>query len=371
VAIARVRRRHWGVLASFLLLALAPVLVSAWYLFTRAVDQYASVVAFSVRSEETGSAIEFLGGLSELSGSSSSDTDILYEYMQSQKLVAEIDAELDLRMIWSRPESDPVFSYAAPGAIEDLLDHWERMVRIYYDSGTGLIRVRTLAFRPEDATAIAEAIFAKSSSMINALSDIAREDAIRYAKAELETSVERLRLARQILTEFRNRNQIVDPSVDLASQAGLLGTLQVQLVEALIELDLLRETTRSGDPRIDQFERRVAVIEARIRTERRKLGFGDDSDRGEVLATLVGRYEGLIVDREFAEQTYTSSLAAYDAALAEARRQSRYLAAHVQPTMAEKSEYPQRWLLLGLITLFLFLSWSILVMVYYSIRDRR
>ena len=55
-----------------------PALVTAFYLWTRAADQYASDVAFSVRTEEKGSAIELLGGITELSGSSSSDTDILY-----------------------------------------------------------------------------------------------------------------------------------------------------------------------------------------------------------------------------------------------------------------------------------------------------
>ena len=356
-----------------MLLVLTPVLVSALYLYTRAADQYASTVAFSVRSEEAGTAIEIFGGVTNLGGSnsSSSDTDILYEYIQSQELVSEIDARLDLRSIWSRPGDDPVFAFRAPGTIEDLLDHWGRMVRIHYDSGTGLMEIRALAFTPDDATAIARAIFDESSRMINQLSDIAREDTIRYAREELETAVERLRTARQELTRFRNRNQIVDPAVDLQSQAGLLGSLQEQLATTLIDLDLVRETARQGDPRIAQYERRVAVIEQRIAAERRKMGFGEGTDRGEVLATLVGEFEGLVVDREFAEQTYTAALASYDSALAEARRQSRYLAAHVLPTTAEKSEYPQRELLLGLVALFLFLGWSVLVLIYYAIRDRR
>ncbi|GGH40932.1 capsular polysaccharide transport system permease protein [Cribrihabitans marinus] len=343
------------------------------YLYTRATDQYASTVAFSVRSEDAGTAIEIFGGVTNLGGSnsSSSDTDILYEYIQSQELVSEIDARLDLRRIWSRPVDDPVFAFHAPGTIEDLLDHWGRMVRIHYDSGTGLMEIRALAFSPDEATAIARAIFDESSRMINQLSDIAREDTIRYAREELETAVERLRAARQELTRFRNRNQIVDPAVDLQSQAGLLGSLQEQLATTLIDLDLVRETARAGDPRIAQYERRVAVIEERIAAERRKMGFGEGTDRGEVLATLVGEFEGLVVDREFAEQTYTAALASYDSALAEARRQSRYLAAHVLPTTAEKSEYPQRELLLGLVALFLFLGWSVLVLIYYAIRDRR
>ena len=54
----------------------------------------------------------------------------------------------------------------------------------------------------------------------------------------------------------------------------------------------------------------------------------------------------------------------------EARRQSRYLAAHVQPTLAQKAEYPERGWIIGLVAVFSLLSWGIVSLVYYSLRDR-
>ena len=88
-------------------------------------------------------------------------------------------------------------------------------------------------------------------------------------------------------------------------------------------------------------------------------------------ADLVGEYERLQVDREFAEQAYTTALAAFDGARNEARRQSRYLAAHVRPTLAESSEYPDRPVKLVTIVVFAFLIWSVVILVAYSLRDRR
>jgi len=372
---SRLKRRHVSVMVSFAVLVLLPLAVTGWYLWTRAADQYASHVGFSVRTEEAGSAIESMLGPLNLSGSSTADTDILYEFIQSQGLVATIDRTIDLRAIWSKadPDIDPIFAYRPPGTIEDLVAHWGRKVKIYYDGGTGLIEVMALAFTPEDAQLVAERVFVESSAMINELSAIAREDAIRYARDELEGAVERLKTAREALTQFRNRTQIVDPTVDLQGQAGLLNTLNQQLAQALIELDLLRETTRENDPRIAQAERRIRVIEDRIAEERKKLGFGGGAagEDADAFATLVGEYERLAVDREFAEQAYQAALAAYDAAQAEARRQSRYLAAHVRPTLSERAGYPQRGTILGIVALLLVLVWSILVLVAYSIRDRR
>lgn len=374
--VARPRRRHWLVVLSFVFMVLLPSALAGFYLWSRAADQYASYVGFSVRTEEVSSAIELLGGMTQLSGSSSSDTDILYKYLQSQELVAKLDRELDLRAIWSKadPAVDPVFAYHPPGTIEDLTEYWGRMVKVYYDSASGLLDLRVNAFTPEDATMVARAIFRESSNMINALSTIAREDALRYAREELAEAVERLKVARRTVTEFRNLNQLVDPRANIQGQMNLINTLQNQLAAALIELDLLSGTAGSNDPRALQTQRKIDVIQNRIEQERRKLG--DSAAPGEAsgpegYAELIGEYESLAVDREFAEQSYRAALAAYDAAQAEARRQNRYLAAHVKPTTAERAEYPQRLMQLGLISLFLFLAWAIIVLVAYSLKDRR
>lgn len=365
--------RHYIVLSSLLIVVVLPTLVAAWFLWARAADQYASNLGFSVRREEAGSAIELLGGITALSGSSSSDTDILYKFLQSQDLVRRIDEQLDLKGIWSHPAAahDIIFGYDPEGTIEDLISHWKRMVKINYDSSSGLIDLRVLSFTPEDSRQIAETIFRESSAMINDLSAIAREDAIRFARADLSEAEERLKTAREVMTEFRNRTQIVDPAIDTQGQMSLVNTLQAQLAEAMIELDLLRETTRDSDPRIESATRRIRVIEFRIAAERQKLGIGTETGAGNAFADLVGEYERLIVDREFAERAYTAALAGYDAALAEARRQSRYLAAHVRPTLAEKAEYPERMIILTVTGLFLFLIWSVIVLVGYSLRDRR
>lgn len=372
VARAGMKLRHFGLLGSFIAAVVLPTVVALVYLMAVARDQYTSSVGFAVRSEEISSALGLLGGLSSLSGASSSDTDILYQFIRSQELVQQVDTQLDLRKIYSRPGFDPVFAFDPSGSVEDLTDYWQRMVKVFYDSGTGLIELRVHAFDPDDAKAVADAIFADSAEMINALSAAARQDATRYAREELDRATERLSAARIALTEFRSRTQIVDPTADIQSQMGLLNTLQQQQAAAMIELSLLRETARPGDPRIEQGERRIAVIEAMIETERRKFGVGTNSATGEEdFSTLVGEFEKLTVEREFAERAYIVALTAFDNAQAEAQRKSRYLAAYTGPTRAEEALYPQRLVLTSLIFAFSLLLWSIGLLIYYSVRDRR
>lgn len=377
VAHAKVRPRHRALMFSFMLLVLLPIIVSAWYLWARAADQYASTVGFSVRREEVSSTMDLLGGLMGLSASSSSDTDILYEFLQSQKLVSDMQANVGLRQMWSRPENDPVFSFNPEGSIEDLVSYWQRMVRISYDGNSGLIEVRVLAFDPDDATKIAQALFDESSNMINELSAIAREDAIRYAREELESAQIRLKDAREKIRGFRIKYQLVDPSTNIQSLAGLLGSLQNQLAEAQIELNLLTDSVPTADPRRLQAQRRITVIETLIAAERGKVGLGtsasvQNSDvQDDEYAAILSEYESLTMDLEFSERAYLTALASYDAAQAEAPRKTRYLAAHIMPTSAEMSRFPERLTYFGLITLFLTLTWAISALVVYSLKDRK
>ncbi|MCL6285259.1 sugar transporter [Ruegeria sp. 2012CJ41-6] len=371
---AQMRSRHRGVILSFVLMVLVPLAVLIFYLWNVAEDQYSSTAGFTVRSEEASPATDMLGGLVQLTGGSvASDGDILYEYIQSQDLVREIDRRVDLRAHYGQywPQ-DFLFSIRPDASLEDLIRYWQRMVRISYDQSSGLVEVRVLAFDRETAQRIAQEIVDLSQSLVNDLSTQARADAMGYAMEDVAEAEERLKSAREALTQFRTRTQIVDPAADIQSRLGVMANLQQQLAESLIEYDLLRETVSSSDPRVTTAERRIAVIRERIAIERQT--FASDSTEtgavGEDYPSLIAEYESLSVDREFAEETYRVALAALDLARDNAARKSRYLATYIRPTLAEDSEFPQRFVLTGLAALLLLLFWSILALIYYSIRDR-
>ncbi|HUF56306.1 MAG TPA: sugar transporter, partial [Thermohalobaculum sp.] len=172
--------------------------------------------------------------------------------------------------------------------------------------------------------------------------------------------------------------QMVDPEVELEGQMMVVNTLQGKLAEARIERELLETEQRTGAKadirqgvKVAEADRRINVLERRLQQERQKFGIADAGLAGEGYAPLVAEFERLSLDREYAEQTYLSAFSAYNNALAEAQRQSRYLAAYERPTLSQKAEYPQRPTLVALTTLFLLLGWSILSLIYYSLRERR
>ena len=123
------------------------------------------------------------------------------------------------------------------------------------------------------------------------------------------------------------------------------------------------------DPRLEEIDQRINVIKDRIADER--ANFSDNSKTAVNYSNLISEFEGLIVDREYAETTYIAALAAYDSALTEAKRKSRYLASYIEPTLAEKPEYPDRQIATIMIALGLFLTWFASLLIFYSVKDKR
>jgi len=370
--LARLKRRHSALFMSFVVVVLIPLALVVTYLHVFAQDLYASNTGFTVRSDEGASASELMGGLSALvGGGSSSDTDVLYAFIHSQQIVERVQAELDLRTHYAQFwDTDPVFSIWPDATIEDLLWFWSRVVIVSYDKNSGLMDLQVRAHDAEYAQRVAQMIVAESEAMINALNEKARRDSMANAARDLEESLARLRAAREDMAAFRARTQIVDPQADIAGRMGVINGLQQGLAQALVEYDLLLQTTPDNDPRLRQAERRIEVIRQRITEERRNFATQDVTVFDTDYPRLIAQFESLMVNQEFAERTYTAALEALDVARSNAARQRLYLATYIRPTLAQRAEYPQRTSLILLAGAFLLLGWSVLALIYYSLRDR-
>ena len=370
---ARFKPRHRGLLLSMAFVIALPVLTVAVYMTFFARPQFASEVGFTIRQEETGSASDLMGGLSGLLGSPVlSNADLLFEYVQSQELVQQISQEFDLLDHYSSTWPwDPVFSIWPSASIENLHWFWNRMSRITYSKSSGLMLLQIRARDPQSAQQLAQLVVSQSERMINSLNETARRDTMRNAELDMQAALDRLRSAREALARFRARTQILDPQADIQGRMGVLNVLQQQLAEALVEYDLLlTQGENTNDPRLGQLDRRVDVIRNRIEEERRIFTQQNVTVDETDYPSLLAQYESLLVDQAFAEATYKAALTAADAARSNADRQSLYLANFIKPGLAQSAQYPQSLLIIFLTAVFATLAWSVMALIYYSLRDR-
>ena len=371
---AKPKARHWAVGLSFLLAVILPSAAAVGYLYGVAADQYASRVSFSIRGNENTGPISFLGALSQTVTVGGTDAEIVYDFVRSQQMVEAALSALPLEDIYNRPEQDVVFRLGVGRPVEDVVDYWNWMTSVSFDGTSGIVHFEARAFDPESARAIAAFVLDESTRIVNETSAQAREDAVSVARTVLNQAEDRLREVRRQIRAFRDVEQELDPSENARAALGLMATLRQQRAEAQVELDSYLSLVGPAGPRAPALRQRIDSLEQRIEEERQRLGAGADgpsTEHARLFSDLMGDYEELMVELEFAQNAYVSALSSFEQAQVEARRQTRVLSPHSRPTLSVEAQYPQRALTSLAVFIVLSVAWSVGLLIAYNIRDRR
>jgi capsular polysaccharide transport system permease protein len=379
--LSRLKPRRLLVPMSFALVVALPSVVAAVYLFFIAADQYDSSVSFTIRSLSPASAAGGVLGMltSNVSGTTTSDSYILINYLQSQQGVEDIDKQVNLRQVFNRNGADWFFRLGKDAPIEDLVRYWNRMVGANFEASTGIISIDVKAFSAPDAQRVAQAILNRSLTVITALSKQAREDAVSFAKNEVARAEMRLKFADREVQNFRNSSQEIDPSANVKVAMEVIGSLQKSLTEARAEQRQLSGYLNKNSPALQLLSSKIASLEKQLAEEQKVLGTGNSvggtaghpaSSPSATLSAKVGRYQELLVEQGFAQKAYTTALGGLEKAEVEAAAHDRFLATFVTPTMAQTSEYPRRIVYSLVVFGGLLILWGSTVLIVYNIRDR-
>ncbi|TCO80320.1 capsular polysaccharide transport system permease protein [Plasticicumulans lactativorans] len=344
-----------------------PTLLAVLFYGLLAADRYVAEARIAVRGSQA-VVPDLLGALGvPAQGGAAADALVVQDYVRSREAVEALQQGVDLRAIFNRPEAD-WFTRLAPGEpIEDVVKYWGKRVEVNFDATSGITTLQVAAFRPEDAVRVAQAVVDASESLVNRLSERARKDAVAYAEEEVRYAQGRVSEARTALTHFREQRQSLDPARSAEARLGIIAELEGELAKSQAELAAARAYLKPGTPTVVSMEARINALRQQIKDERARLA--GDGGSGGVSSGLVGDYEKLMIEREFAEKLYSTALASLEAARAEAGRKQRYLVAFVQPHLPEQAEQPQR--VLGVITVFFtaLMAWSIGALAVAAIKD--
>ncbi|HVV94955.1 MAG TPA: hypothetical protein VHD15_16200, partial [Hyphomicrobiales bacterium] len=379
-AVARLTRfklRHIIIIASFILVVAIPSIAASVYLFFVAADQYDSTFSFEIRSlspaATTGSVLGIL--TSNVSGTTTSDSYILVNYLQSQQGVEDINKQIDLHKIFNRNGADWYFRLGKSATVEDLVRYWNSMVSMNYEQTTGIIAIDVKAFSAADAHQVAQAVLDRSRALVTTLSKQAREDAVSFAKGEVARAEMRLKFANREVQNFRNSEQEIDPTANVKVAMELIGTLQKDLTTSRAEEKQLSGYLDKSSPTLQLLKSKIASLEKQLAEEQKVLGTGGQASGQaatgtSTLSAKVGRYQELEVEQSFAQKAYTTALAGLEKAEVEAAARDRFLATFVAPTTAETAQYPRRLVYSLVVFGGLLILWGSAVLIVYNIRDR-
>ena len=359
-------------LLSFIIFVVIPSLACSIYFGLIASDEYVSEIRFAVTAShfDIGGKIDKLSiSLAGISGVANQDCYIVGAYIRSRAIIDDISKTIDLRQVFRRPEADILARLKANASAEELADYWRSMVSAYIDSASGIVTVKVLAFRREDALMLSQAIVKASEGLANSVSARARQYTMDLAENEVGRAQTRVVKSLGDLREFREQVGFIDPS----SQASDTGSILTKLLSDRIKLQseyFVSSRAMSPDaPTVQTMKSRLDSLDSQIAAQRTKLT-GSSKD-GSTIASAIPKYESLELQNRFAEKVYALAEDGLERARLRAEAQSIYVNAFVPPSLPQEAEYPERIWNSVSIMLVLLVLWGIGAMVLAVVEDHR
>ncbi len=344
-----------------------PTWLALIYLPFLASDQFESETRFVVKSAARPSTPAAFSLLSQLGlARSQEDSFAVQDFMRSRDAVARLRALMPIERMFGPAHADflarfPSILYRARE--ESFYEYFQNMMTVIHSESTGVTTLRVRAFEAADAREIAAALLGLGEELVNRMNVRARNDSVRAAQSDLELSQRRLMEAQLALTDFRNRELIVDPKSNAVALAELISGLSVELATTRAQVKEMVAGS-AGSPQLSGLRRKEAALEQQIIQERSRIG----KDSGG-LANRIADYERLTLAREFANRQLTAAETELVRAREEAARQQLYLERVVDPNLPDYSTQPKRLRLAATVfianVLLLLVGW----LVYSGVRE--
>lgn len=318
-----------------------PTILAVLYFFGIAGKQYESEARFVVRSA---AKPELPGGLAFLIqlgfARSQDDSFIVQDFMSSRDAVDLLRRKLPLVEMYSAEGADFLVRYPSiffGRTDEEFFKYLQHAISIVHTDKTGISILKVRAFHPLDAKRIAATLLDLGEDLVNRINKRLLNDAVGNSLTELRTSQERLVSAQTALTEFRNRELILDPEKNAVALAELIAQLSMELASTRAKIT---EILSSGgaNPQLTVLRRKAAAIDEQITRERARIASDTDG-----LASRIATYERLSLEREFSSKMMAAAEAEQVRTRTEAARQLLYLERVVEPNLSDYSTQPKRF----------------------------
>jgi capsular polysaccharide transport system permease protein len=299
---------------------------------------------------------------------SSQQNQIVVDYLLSRQAVADLQERIGVERLYAKPEVDWWARFDDGKPREKFVDYWRWMVSANYDMITGLATAQVRAFAPEDAQLIADSLVKLSDELVNRIDMRPKQDFLKFAQEEYRRAEASLKTAHEALTNLRDTETIVDPNASaVAGNVQLAPTLKASLTQLQATLNSLIER------RLDVNGPDVQVLRSQIDAARDQLaqveGEVSHTSDGAVLANIIGGWEQLILDWQYAQTSLLMSKQNLDQARALTGARTLYLTPYVMPAKPESPTYPLGTLWTFLFGLTLFGAWLAGLLIVKAIKE--
>lgn len=353
----------------FVLTVVIPTVCAVLYFGVFASDIFVSEARFIVRSPEK-AAPTGLGALIKGSGFNNASDEVFaaQDYIISRDALSNLNTQGRINhafhngSIFLLDKFDP---FGSGNSFEGLYKYYQGKVKVDHDSTSSITTVTVRAFSPKDARDINLALLTQAEALVNRLSERGRIDLIRFAKAEVEEAKRKANRAALALSDYRNREGILDPERQATVQLQMISKLQDELITSRSQL-LQLHAFAPQNPQIPVLRERIQTLTNEIQDQ-----FGQVVGDKRSFAASAARFRRLQLESEFSDRQLAAAMTSLQQAENEARRKQAYVERIVQPNLPDIALEPRRTrgilatLAIGLV------AWGILSMLLAGVKEHR
>ena len=321
--------------------AVVASLAAALYWGLIASDRYVSEAHVIIQRTDfaSGQTMDFASLLGNVGTGSKADQLLLRDYLRSADMLEKLDAKLNLRSHYSDGHRDPLSRmWSEDTPLELFHRHYLSRVSVEFDDYAGILIIKTEAYTPQMAKAIAAMLVKEGEHFMNTMAHGIAQEQVAFFEKQVERMSERAMQARQVMLEFQNANGLVSPQGTVENLAGIINRLEAQLTDL--------QTRRSGmlgylmpdSPNIIDLDLQSAAVTRQIEQEKARL----TSPSGKTLNRIVEEFQRLQMNSEFAQDVYKTSLVALEKGRIEATRMLKKVSVLQSPSEPQLSLEPRR-----------------------------
>ena len=353
------KQPHWA-------LALAAIIAVSFYWFAWAADRYVSRATVVLESPQI-AAPEFSFTSLIKGGGGHGDLLLLREHLLSVDMLNKVQAELPFREHYS--ENGDLFSRLADAEtpIEELHKYYQKRISVELDEYAGVLNIEVQAFTPEFAHNLAQLLLNAGEAHMNDMGQRLAEEQVRFLERQVERLETRLDETRAALLAYQNEHGLISPIHTVESLNQVVGTLEGELarMQARYSAAQSYQSTRSAE--LVRINSEINALKKQIGKEQNRLA----KETGNALNSISADYQTLELKAQFAQQTYSSALAALENTRIEAARKLKQVSVLQSPLLPEYATKPDRLYnasVFAIVTLFLTFIANMMMLI---IRDHR
>lgn len=294
---------------------------------------------------------------------------ILRDYLLSVDMLQIVDEMLGFREHYSSSEIDYISRLRSREVEMELLhEYYLEHIEVELDDYAQVLRIKVRAFTPPMAQKIALLLMQEGERQMNAMGQRLAEEQVNFLEKQVLQLGENLDQARKAVLDYQNKHGLVSPTGTVSNISAVVATLEGQLASLSAKKSALLTYQSARSAEVIRIDAEISALIAQINHERSRVA----QDSGVALNALSAEYQTLELKMKFAQESYSTALAALENTRIEAARKLKQLSVLQQPTLPQYATEPKRLyntVVFIIIALFLGLIVQMLVLIIKDHRD--